>query len=632
MKTNFREVPDLLIFRIVSPPVKMLVLAAAWLLLAMNTVTAGTLTLTFATNVISEAAGPRATTATVQLDAPLTHSVVLLLRGTVDATKIYLPAALPTIPAGATNVTFSVDSVNNGDIDGDKTVTLTIGADLFANTSASLLVTDDDTAAHRTIGGRLIGTIAGTNDYYAVDNLTIPLGQTLTILPSSHLFFGATNGVTCNGSLIASGSQGSEVVFTRSPFNTNWNGISVVNTTNTSILNHVEIAYANTNGGITLTANTSASPLVVSNSAIHDCGGNGVTVTSWYNIHIFPLTVQIVSNRIFANAGSGVLLASFAAGCGNSYNSATVTGNEIYDNKHSGVFLDPSVYSSGCTAGPYYSQVDGKVDSNYIHGNGGDGITCLADTGSGGGANHVRKIASLIQNNLILNNGANGISLTGATAQSLQPKIINNTIAGNGNAGIYHVISSVAFTFENNLLLLNNYGIQSQTLFPATNVIVAHNGVWGNYISNWMNYPVTYGTVATTNLNGTGADTNLNISVDPLVVSGFDFHLQPGSPAVDAGTTNLAPTQDIAGVSRRGFPDIGAYEFGSLLLTAASPTNQGVFNLLASGGRGTPFTIETSTDLKTWVTATNAALTNRTLWLPMPATNVNQIFYRAHIQ
>ena len=311
-------------------------------------------------------------------------------------------------------------------------------------------------------------------------------------------------------------------------------------------------------------------------------------------------------------------------------NNSGSTSNEIYNNKGSGVFLDPSVYFNGCSA-PCYTTVDGKIDSNYIHGNG-EGITALADNLDGSsGANHTRYVASVIQNNLILNNAANGISLAGNVQQSLQAKIINNTIAGNGNAGINHVTRQVGFTFENNLLMLNNYGIRAQSTFNGANVLVGHNDVWGNYISNWANYPVAYGNLVTNNINGTPADTNLNLSIDPLIVSGSDFHLQVGSPVVDAGTTNLAPTVDFDGNSRSGSPDIGSFELASLLLTADLNTSPAMFDILIAGGRGTSFTIESSTNLTTWVAEANAILTNRTLLIEIPVTDANRKFYRARI-
>jgi hypothetical protein len=604
-----------------------LLLVAEWL--CLTPASAGTLTLTFATNVISEAAGPGATTATIKLDAPLTNALPLIFRGAVDTTKIFLPGGTSlTIPAGATNLSFAVDSVNNGDIDGDKTVTLTFGADSFANASASLLVTDDDTPMHRTIGGRLYGTVAGTNTYYVVDNLTILQNTTLAIQPGSQLLFPANLGLTCNGSLLATGSLGANIVFTRNPANANWPGINVANNTGQSVLNHVEIAYVNGNG-LSITPPGSLPTLAVSNSIIHNCSGNGVAVTSFDNIYLNASTVLIANNTIYGNSGSGVVLTSEASQCNSSGNATSIIGNEIYNNQSSGIFLDASVYYNGCSV-TCYTTVNGLIEGNSIHGNG-TGITCLANTDSGTGANHIRELTSIIRNNLILNNTVNGISLSGGVQQNLAPVIVNNTIAGNGNAGIYHVTRQVGFTFENNLLIQNNYGIQSQPTFNGLGVVVKNNDAWGNYIGNWANYPVAYGLVVTNNLNGTGADTNLNISADPQVfTSGIDFHLTVGSPAIDAGLTNQAPTNDIVMVKRHGFPDIGCYEYGSLFLTPAAPVAGGTFNLQAAGGRGTPFTIQTTTDFKTWSTVTNSTLTNRTAWLSLPATN-GSLFYRAQI-
>ena len=60
-----------------------------------------------------------------------------------------------------------------------------------------------------------------------------------------------------------------------------------------------------------------------------------------------------------------------------------------------------------------------------------------------------------------------------------------------------------------------------------------------------------------------GSETNGLISNPNFVTPGTDFHLQAGSPGIDAGATLSAPYNvDIDGVARPqgGFWDIGIYE------------------------------------------------------------------------
>src|SRR5262249_25064418 len=156
-----------------------------------------------------------------------------------------------------------------------------------------------------------------------------------------------------------------------------------------------------------------------------------------------PSSTLVMSNSIFANGKEGVHLVSLCSQCFGSENSARVLGNDIYGNASSGVLLEPSVFFNGCNV-TFFTTVDGLIERNYIHGNL-NGITCLAAVGNGSGANKVRQITATIQNNLLVNNSQNGILMTGNVQQDLSPNIVNNTMVGNGNAGISHVIRQVGF-------------------------------------------------------------------------------------------------------------------------------------------------------------------------------------------
>ena len=117
-----------------------------------------------------------------------------------------------------------------------------------------------------------------------------------------------------------------------------------------------------------------------------------------------------------------------------------------------------------------------------------------------------------------------------------------------------------------------------------------------------------------------GGDTFPDPKLGPLADNGgptLTMALLPGSPAIDAGNTSLAPATD-----QRGFPrpaglaaDIGAFEYGSVMPTiAASRSGATGLNLLASGNAGRSCRLLSSADLLSWVPiATNQIGTNGTI-------------------
>ncbi len=81
-----------------------------------------------------------------------------------------------------------------------------------------------------------------------------------------------------------------------------------------------------------------------------------------------------------------------------------------------------------------------------------------------------------------------------------------------------------------------------------------------------------------------------NSNADPLFVGAEDYHLQAGSPAIDAGKATGAPTSDIEGRRRPcgGGIDMGAYEYGDcdgqVIVDNASPETVATGNWAPSGG------------------------------------------------
>jgi hypothetical protein len=141
------------------------------------------------------------------------------------------------------------------------------------------------------------------------------------------------------------------------------------------------------------------------------------------------------------------------------------------------------------------------------------------------------------------------------------------------------------------------------------------------------------------NCSGTTGDAGHNLSSDascaftssgtmnktdpklgPLADNGgptLTMGLLPGSPAIDAGNTSLAPATD-----QRGFPrpaglaaDIGAFEYGSVMPTIAiSQSGATGLNILGSGNAGQPCRLLSSPDLSSWAPmATNQFGANGTV-------------------
>jgi hypothetical protein len=146
--------------------------------------------------------------------------------------------------------------------------------------------------------------------------------------------------------------------------------------------------------------------------------------------------------------------------------------------------------------------------------------------------------------------GTNGTSPTHPMSGIL---IVNNTVVGNGTTGwgggitVYNADASNVIV-RNNLVNDNaSFQIAVSADVPAGAVTVDHNLV----------YPFLG--IEPDEVRGTSY-----VEADPLFVNAatHDYHLQPGSPAIDRGNMSLAPTADADGLLRPqgASVDIGAYE------------------------------------------------------------------------
>jgi parallel beta-helix repeat protein len=153
---------------------------------------------------------------------------------------------------------------------------------------------------------------------------------------------------------------------------------------------------------------------------------------------------------------------------------------------------------------------------------------------------------TLVENNVCFNNGGSGIHAYDAA----HIDIINNTTYHNAQVMVDY--ADLYANTCNDVKIMNN-------------VVYAKPG--GKCNSNNKNTNVTYdynlyfnGSTAVKGPNDKVADPQfINGTVDRTTAS---FSLKSGSPAIDAGTKSLSPTNDIKGVARPkgGSVDCGAYE------------------------------------------------------------------------
>jgi len=207
-------------------------------------------------------------------------------------------------------------------------------------------------------------------------------------------------------------------------------------------------------------------------------------------------------------------------------------------------------------AGIYLAGVSSiQILANYIHDNGRFTIANDPCTGSStwnvdhgiywssssGGA-------SLVAGNVFEHNRGHGIQLYPG---ALNVIVTQNTFVTNGNSGVYISSSSDLVTVIDNIVAFNDRNGQMQIQSGNGNVIM-RNVVFSPNSS--------YNTIE----NSTSSVITDNTFADPLFVnlSGHDFHLLSGSPAIDRALLAYSLRYAYDGQVRPqgAAPDIGAYE------------------------------------------------------------------------
>jgi hypothetical protein len=271
-----------------------------------------------------------------------------------------------------------------------------------------------------------------------------------------------------------------------------------------------------TGGGIGL--NNSASIIIsdtefVSNTARNAGAGISVYENSSAVIH----GAQIYGNTARDGQGGGIAIESGDVHLGASW----VVGNAAENNEGGGIAVgeDGSLY----------------VENSIIAGN--------SSTSAGGGMWFTSGGPYAVVNSDIVGNEADGDGAGLAATHGVQVGLTNTLVITNQGAS----------------------GIGDRDESGSTFAL--------NYCDTWGNSPDGTGlTILRTNCLGSPPEDGL----DPLFAGGdfptgsgpafadewlaYDFRLEPGSPAINAGTPDGAPEDDIVGTPRDATPDMGAYE------------------------------------------------------------------------
>jgi len=207
--------------------------------------------------------------------------------------------------------------------------------------------------------------------------------------------------------------------------------------------------------------------------------------------------------------------------------------------------------------------VNYRIFNNYVHDNGGylgDYSKSDPSWNNDHGIYASPSSYGLIANNVIEHNSAKGLM---GRHDANHIIAVNNTVVGNGRAGIDIGESTHDWTIANNILL-NNGTIKGGTGIGTagsggTSYVEINNLFWNN------------GSSGTSTWDNNATVTN-NVVANPLLVNpavatdhqnpnpNTDNRLQAGSPAIGFADPNYSLPFDITGKCRGASPDAGAYE------------------------------------------------------------------------
>jgi hypothetical protein len=485
----------------------------------------------------------------VFLDNTADHSDIIIKFNPVSPSAVYAEGASGT--NGSYNITI-VNGIYNITFEKNGYQTYTLNNQFISTNSTLANVTLNSNTAV-SVSGNVSGNWTNTNTYIVNGDITIPIGETLTIEPGTKIKFNGYYSLIANGTLNAVGSESNYIRFTSnstSPTNIDWNQILINTSSTSSQLKYCIVEYGKKDNDDNIGIVHILGEMIMEDCIIQYSQETGISARG------NTKTINILNNKI-SNCSYGIAI--------DLGKSANIIGNKIFNINLIGMRIGTNSTST-------------IVQNNQISNCGIYGIQSWSDI--------------VINNNILYNIGSN-LSNYAIIIVGGKPLIKNNTIFSNaGGIGIY---SSDYFSpnpiINSNIITNNtNYGIRSEgTPKPA---LVTYNLFYNNGLGTGNNLPIGVGTAVTTNNNGINADTYYNIFSSPdlastnpsdsnfCVLNSNSYAINAGDPAI---TNNFNAT----------IIDIGAKESATLSINKFSNNDFAVFpnpvvnqvNIQAKNGR-----------------------------------------------
>ena len=373
---------------------------------------------------------------------------------------------------------------------------------------ALLLILSISLQAQTSISGNQSGSWTLANAPYQVTgDITIPTGQVLTIEAGVQVIFQGHYKIVLDGQILANGTDGNPIVFTSTNHNTGWNGIRINTASAISIFTYCQFEYSIKSGG-----------------SYEEMNGGAIFIKD-ADAQFFNCTFN--DNKANGNNNDGMGGAVYAINTGG----VNQTLTKFIDCR----FERNSTETEGGAIKITNDSYSEFTRCEFINNN----------AGYGGGALMIYVGEQTSFNNCLFymnssNNSGGGAIKTLQAQNNLQfthCTFVYNSAYGNAEGGACD-FSYANVSFVNSIIYgnLQQYGTDINVGQATTCQI--------DYCD--LDMPA----------DATGAN-NLN-NVNPLFenIGQRNFHLQSGSPCIDAGNDIGLPYNGTA-------PDMGCYEFGT---------------------------------------------------------------------